>query len=311
MSAREPTSLRPGGADVPRRRWRASGARVVAAGALIASLGVARSAAARPAGSADDRARAETLAADAKVHFDLGEWAEAITGYEDAYRLYPSPGLLYNLGQAYRLAGDCARAVTTYKSYLRQAPDSSHRAVVEQHLAELGDCTAAAGAHAPGDAGDAADGGDDAGAARGRRRPSDAPAEPGGPLATDAGAVATPLPGVTAPRRRAAGPVVIGLGAGGVVALAAGVYFAIDASQAADEVSRFYQDGGAWADIADVDARGRRSRALAIGLLGGGVALGAGATALYLWGGRDEPRAAAVTLVPSPDGARVAVWGRF
>jgi tetratricopeptide (TPR) repeat protein len=83
---------------------------------------------------------AHDLAARAQAHFTLGEYADAVADYRAAYQLVPSPGLLYDLGQAYRLEGDCADARTAYRSYLRRAPHSPYRDLAMQHLSELGGC---------------------------------------------------------------------------------------------------------------------------------------------------------------------------
>lgn len=84
--------------------------------------------------------QARKLAAQAQAHFDLGEYQEAIRDFRDAYRLVPSPGFLYNLGQSYRLEGDCVSATTMYENYLRLAPKSRYRPIVKKHLSKLEPC---------------------------------------------------------------------------------------------------------------------------------------------------------------------------
>jgi tetratricopeptide (TPR) repeat protein len=83
---------------------------------------------------------AKRLAANAQLHFDVGEYAQAAQGFREAYRTTPRPGLLYNLGQTYRLAGDCANAERMYRNYLRAEPRTPYRALVQQHLTTLGNC---------------------------------------------------------------------------------------------------------------------------------------------------------------------------
>lgn len=87
-----------------------------------------------------DVAQAKRLATSAKLHFDLGDYQAAIDEYGDAYRLAPRPGFLYNLGQSYRLSGDCVAATTMYRNYLRLSPSTPHRPMVEQHLGLLDEC---------------------------------------------------------------------------------------------------------------------------------------------------------------------------
>jgi tetratricopeptide (TPR) repeat protein len=69
--------------------------------------------------------------------FDLQHYVEAAHEYEAAYQAKDDPALLYNIGQAYRLAGDPAHAVGAYKAYLRRRPDARNRADVEVRIAAL------------------------------------------------------------------------------------------------------------------------------------------------------------------------------
>jgi tetratricopeptide (TPR) repeat protein len=195
--------------------------------------------------------QARQLAARAQVHFDLGEYAPAVDDYRAAFRLVASPGLLYNLAQAYRLMGDCVDASTTYRTYLRLAPASPYRSMVRQHLATLGACELAevTGAAIP-------------------ERISLAPAP-------------SRRPGHIG---RLAG---LGLAGAGVELLAVAAYFAVDAAQASAKVSDLYARGAAWDEIAVTDARGVRSDDLAATLfVGGAVAVVSGAALYYLgWRG--------------------------
>jgi tetratricopeptide (TPR) repeat protein len=76
-------------------------------------------------------------AAHASGHYDL-----AISSYQAAYVLAPSPGLLFNLGQAHRLRGDCAAAAIMYRKYLRFYPPQPHRELVQALLAAVDPCPA-------------------------------------------------------------------------------------------------------------------------------------------------------------------------
>lgn len=69
--------------------------------------------------------------------FDLGSYAEAAHEYESAYKIKPDPALLFNIGQAYRLANDHASALRAYKSYLRRVPNPGNRGEVERHINTL------------------------------------------------------------------------------------------------------------------------------------------------------------------------------
>src|SRR5579859_3277223 len=69
--------------------------------------------------------------------FRKGDYDAAITAFQSANALAPRPILLFNLGQAYRLKGDCRRALDSYRAYLDVAPDATNRPRVEAFIANL------------------------------------------------------------------------------------------------------------------------------------------------------------------------------
>jgi tetratricopeptide (TPR) repeat protein len=69
--------------------------------------------------------------------YDLGQFRDAAREYEAAYKLKSDPALLYNIGQAYRFAGDAQGALLAYRAYLRRVPDAGNRREVEAHIAKL------------------------------------------------------------------------------------------------------------------------------------------------------------------------------
>jgi tetratricopeptide (TPR) repeat protein len=73
----------------------------------------------------------------ATAHFNLGRYQQAAEEYQKVYELHPDPVLLYNIAQAYRLAGDLDKAVFFYKSYVRLNPQASNRDEVDTRLKEL------------------------------------------------------------------------------------------------------------------------------------------------------------------------------
>jgi tetratricopeptide (TPR) repeat protein len=86
---------------------------------------------------------AESLA-KAKEHshlaaqlYDLGKYLEAASEYEAAFRLSDLPGFLFNIGQAYRLAGKPKDALAAYQGFLRRKPEAAQRAEVEEHIDAL------------------------------------------------------------------------------------------------------------------------------------------------------------------------------
>lgn len=84
----------------------------------------------------DPRAARQHFDAGSKL-YDLGKYRDAAHEYEEAYQAKSDPALLFNIGQAYRAAGNNGEAVTAYKSYLRRVPDAPNRVEVEGHIARL------------------------------------------------------------------------------------------------------------------------------------------------------------------------------
>lgn len=225
------------------------------------------------------RAQAERSATRAKAHFDAGQYAAAAIDYGEAYRTFPSPGLLYNLAQAYRLVGDCGAATAIYHHYLRRVPGSRHRKLVRRHLADLEPC----------------------------RRRSSAPTRAAGIVSFG---TAGDAPLVGPPRRRGAGRAyrVAGIVTAGVGAALAGfgLYFTLDAEEA-DATSR----GRGHRDDAALEARGDRSAMIGATLLTTGVAAGIGGVALYAIGWRADRDGPAMTVGSLDDGLQLKVSWRF
>jgi tetratricopeptide (TPR) repeat protein len=68
--------------------------------------------------------------------YNLGRYQEAAQEYERAYEDTLDPALLFNVAQAYRLAGERKKAVIAYRSYLRDAPEGEKRQTAEAKLRE-------------------------------------------------------------------------------------------------------------------------------------------------------------------------------
>ncbi len=96
--------------------------------AAIQSPGLAR---------ADDVVSARKHYEKGSALFDLQRYAEAAEEYEAAYQSKRDPALLFNLGQAYRLANNYSKATWAYKLYLQRVPKSPQRPELEKRIAEL------------------------------------------------------------------------------------------------------------------------------------------------------------------------------
>lgn len=87
-------------------------------------------------------AQAERIYAEGERAYNTGDYAAAAVAFERAYRLSGVTELMFDIGQAHRLAGrdHCEPARRSYAAYLAAFPDSKQRALVEQYLSELGEC---------------------------------------------------------------------------------------------------------------------------------------------------------------------------
>lgn len=89
-------------------------------------------------------ARSDEAALLAREHFrrgtkayNLQHFAEAAAEYEAAYEAKELPALLYNIGQAYRYAGEKQKAINAYRSFLRSDPSTEQRQEVLGYIEQL------------------------------------------------------------------------------------------------------------------------------------------------------------------------------
>lgn len=258
---------------------------IAAATVLLASSVVH----AQPASDPDEqkRALARNYYERGLAHYNLAEYQTAIDFFKRAYALLPQPGFLFNLGQSYRLAGDCRNAAKLYRNFLRESPGSPHRALVGKHLKTVELC------------------------ARELDRQSEQIPPPRPPAWLDfVPPPSAPRAQLLATRGRSPQPsqqrkpqrwLSYGLVGLGVAFGAGGVYLANDAARKSNEISRLFREGGVWTDdFARREASGQRSARLSWIASGVGLALiGAGIT-LYV---RDSRR---VDVRPANQGAMVS-----
>jgi len=228
-------------------------------------------------------AKARTLAERGRAFHDAGEYSQAIAAFTLAYVIAPSPALLFNLAQAYRLQGNCDDAALMYRRFLATNPAPEQRALAESHLANVERCLHKIGLHIPLETASA--------------HATAAPLAQMRLTATDAPPVSR--------RAQIEKDVGVGLAIGGGVSLAVAAYYAVQAHDAANDVAAAYARGGKWQQIAPIDDRGQ-SAATRAKLFGAGGALGlAGGIVTYLLGRRDE--GPPVTVATTRHGVEVGV----
>jgi tetratricopeptide (TPR) repeat protein len=231
-------------------------------------------------------AKARSLAERGRAFHDSGDYANAIIAFTQAYVIAPSPALLFNLAQAYRLQGNCDDAALMYRRYIATNPSPEGRALAEGHLANMERCIHKLSLHIP--------------------------------VETATGVMVAPKPDPLAKATAIASPspkaqiekdIGIGLVLGGSVALAVAGYYAVQAHSAANDVDALYARGATWNEIAPIDSRGRAAATNAR-LFGGGAAIGIGTgVALYLLGRHSEQ--VPVTVAPTGRGVEVSMLWAF
>jgi tetratricopeptide (TPR) repeat protein len=212
-------------------------------------------------------AKARTLAERGRAYHDAGDYANAINAFTQAYVIAPSPALLFNLAQAYRLKGDCEDAALMYRRYLGTNPSPEGRGLAEAHLASVERCIHMLSLHIP----------------------VEAPAgRAAAPPPRDKLVVAKTPPAAPSRKAQLEKDVGIGLVLGGSVAVAAATYYTIAAHSASSDVAAAYAKGAKWKDVAPIDERGKTAATRAK-ILGAGGALGiAGGIVTYLIGRHTE-----------------------
>ena len=113
------------------------------AGAILLAGATALGAPAPGVASADakpvnSRAQARVQVKKAQLDYKLARFEQALGEYSRAYELYPTPALLFNLGQCHRNLKNYERAIFFFEGYLREQPkiDPDQRTLTEDLLAE-------------------------------------------------------------------------------------------------------------------------------------------------------------------------------
>ena len=263
-------------------------------------------------GSAHAKVKSTSTLAEARAHFRTGEelfragaYERAVKEYLAAYELAPRPGLLFNLGSAYRKKAEATSSVEDKKTaldYYRKYLDAEPRGkVIEDAMAFVASLRREI---------------DEEAAVAPRPPPEPAPGPAPAPVALPpepAPVSVAPIPVVPPAeasvrdgggRFRIAGMVTAGVG---VALVATGVYFGLKARSAASDIDAL-KDG--W-DQGLYDSGQSAQRNMYICAGAGAAAIAGGAILYFVLGKPDEPPA--VTLSPSlsPESGGLVVSGRF
>jgi tetratricopeptide (TPR) repeat protein len=202
------------------------------------------------------------------THYNVGEYDQAIDYFKRAYKVSNAPGFLFNIAQAYRLKGDCAQAVRFYETYIREWPDAPNRDKAEEFLEQQRKCAPKVV----------------------KKEPDPKPPVEDQPK----GGRALRLTGM-------------GIALVGLAAVGTGLYFGVQASDAADEIAEAYEMAGPimWTEeLENYEQQGQRDEILMIAFTAGGaVAIGVG---IAIWTlGVKKAKESRPTASIGPDGATV------
>lgn len=218
---------------------------------------------------------AEDLYAEGKTAYDRDDYATAITKWQTSYDLSKEAGLLFNLAQAKRLAGDCAGAITTYRRFDTTDTDftSEQHKLAKDFMRELdGTCPA----------------------------PSSAPTIVTYPKLGGEINLAPRLPDHKSDRAsgrswKIAGLVTSGVG---IASITIGLGLGHHGASIGDEITAACVTSCDWATLKDKDARGKRAVSIGKTLDVVGIAAVAGGAIFYYLGARRET----LTVARTPDG---------
>jgi hypothetical protein len=213
--------------------------------------------------------------------YAAGEYAAAAAGFLVAYDADPDPVYLFNAAQAFRFANDCVQAAIYYRRFLSAVASAPNLDRVRANLDEMEACAKRAAPPPP--------------------LPSPAPA----PVTAAPPTRPRDDPGAT---RRHIG---LALGAGGLAAVAVGVWFHHDIGYFEQRVADCTPARPCSAEQVDRwNDRGHRASIVAIASYSVAGAALVGGAALYLLG-RADTGERSVAIAPLRGGAIIATGGAF
>jgi len=265
-------------------------ARIALAAAVLGALAVSV-----PAAAGTPLEDAKELANTATVQYKLGAFSNALEGYTAAYEKYPTPGLLFNIGQCHKMLKHYEQAIHSFRTFLHDKPNAANREDVEALVAESEHALAAERA---------------------------APALPKPPDSTQLAPPPPPPPPAPltpppveathgSPALRVAG---VAVGVAGAALLGTGVYFGLHAGSDSSAIAAAAASRGPWTpqDQATYDDGTRSARAATALYVVGGVALAAGGLLAFLGWRKTGPEPVVTPAVTvGPTGGTVVVRGAF
>lgn len=241
--------------------------------------------------AADERTEAQRHYVKGTKAFDLGAYDEAIAEYSSAYRIKDDPALLYNLGQAHRLANHPVEAIHFYKMYLTKVPNAPNR---DEVVAKVSDLQATLEQRRR--------------AEQQERQATAVVTTPVAPATSPAAAPVVAPPPATAPNDRSGrtltitGAAMVGVG---VATIAGGIACGVLAKQSSDDLTKAAETMQPF--DSSKQRAGKTEQALEGALLGVGGAAAVTGIVLLLVGHAKAPGRMRATIVPTANARSVTL----
>jgi tetratricopeptide (TPR) repeat protein len=85
-----------------------------------------------------EQKEAEKAFKSAQAAYEAKDYPKAVEGFLNAYQLYPAANaLLFNIGQAYRMAGDPEKALSYYEKFVQFEPGNPNVPEAKKHISDL------------------------------------------------------------------------------------------------------------------------------------------------------------------------------
>ena len=84
-----------------------------------------------------DKTDLERKFRQAQSHFNERRYTEALALFQEVYRAFNAPALLFNIAQCHRNLGDWTEASVQFRRYLRESPGAANAAAVEDTVRQL------------------------------------------------------------------------------------------------------------------------------------------------------------------------------
>jgi len=198
-------------------------------------------------------AQARELFKQARDRYEAGAYGESTVLFQQSYELSKAPGLLFNLGQAWRKLGDCGAALKSYRAFIDADPRAANADEARELAAAMERCQQEKVVRAAAEA-----------------SPSIEPS-PAAHSNPELVSLVNPAPPPPSPWLTAAA---ISLDALGVAALAIGAGFSWSAQSRSSQLEQFYASPNVWTtDLATLEHLGQRDSSVGVILLISGAAV--------------------------------------